>query len=70
MSGLDIALLDALTAPAPRLPEIERWLLDEVWGDAAFEACARSPAHRYTLTGCGPSVGTIVAVQKHFISIT
>ncbi len=44
MSGLDSTLLDALTAPVPRLPAIERWLLDEVWSDVAFDACSRSPA--------------------------
>ncbi len=32
------ALLARLTQPGPRLPWLERWLLDEVWSRARFEA--------------------------------
>ena len=50
MAALDAALLAQLTAPAPRLPQLERWLLDEVWGASAFERAGRSPKD-YLLAG-------------------
>jgi len=42
-AGLNRGLLEQLTRPGARLPELERWLLDEVWTQAAFEASGRSP---------------------------
>lgn len=50
MAALDTELLDQLTAPAPRLPQLERWLLDEVWSRAAFERTGCSPKD-YLLAG-------------------
>jgi hypothetical protein len=50
MAVLDSALLESLTAPAPRLPEIERWLLEDVWSRSSFEAAASSPKD-YLVTG-------------------
>ena len=50
MAVLDATLLDQLTAPLPRLPQLERWLLNEIWGQAAYEHAGRSPKD-YLLTG-------------------
>lgn len=50
MAALDVSLLTQLTAPAPRLPQLERWLLDEVWSASAFERAGRSPKD-YLLAG-------------------
>lgn len=50
MAALDASLLAQLTTPAPRVPQIERWLLDEVWSEAAFESAGRSPKD-YLLAG-------------------
>lgn len=49
-AALDRDLLDHLTRPGTRLPELERWLLDEVWTQAAFESAGRSP-QTYLLRG-------------------
>jgi len=50
VAALDASLLAQLTAPAPRLPQLERWLLDEVWSEQAFEQTGRSPKD-YLLAG-------------------
>lgn len=50
MAALNASLLDQLTAPAPRLPQLERWLLDEIWNASAFERAGRSPKD-YLLAG-------------------
>lgn len=50
MAALDVSLLTQLTAPAPRLPPLERWLLDELWSPAAFARAGRSPKD-YLLAG-------------------
>ncbi len=42
-AALNRDLLEQVTRPGPRLPELERWLLNEVWTQAAFEASGRSP---------------------------
>lgn len=50
MAALDAPLLAQLTAPAPRLPQLEKWLLDEVWSSGAFARAGRSPKD-YLLSG-------------------
>jgi hypothetical protein len=40
---LDRAILERLTRPEPRLPGLERWLLDEVWTEAALSSANGSP---------------------------
>jgi hypothetical protein len=50
VTGLDVALLDRLTAAAPRLPELARWLIDEVWNAQSFDRASGSPKH-YLLSG-------------------
>lgn len=50
MPALDVSLLAELTAPTARVPQVERWLLDEVWSEAAFEKAGRSPKD-YLLDG-------------------
>ena len=50
MAALDVSLLAELTASVARLPQVERWLLDEVWNEAAFEKAGRSPKD-YLLAG-------------------
>ncbi len=47
---LDRRLLERLTRPGHRLPDIEKWLLGEVWSPAALEASANSP-QEYLLRG-------------------
>lgn len=42
-AALDRELLDHLSRPGARMPELERWLLDEVWTQAAFESVGKSP---------------------------
>ncbi len=42
-AGLDRLLIDRLTRPGPRLPDIEQWLLNEVWTADAFRAAGNSP---------------------------
>lgn len=42
-AALDRELLDRLTRPGARLPELERWLLNDVWTQAAFESTGKSP---------------------------
>lgn len=42
-AALDRELLDRLTRPGARLPQLERWLLDEVWTQTAFESAGKSP---------------------------
>lgn len=50
MAALDASLLAELTAPVARVPQLERWLLDEVWGASAFDNAGRSPKD-YLLAG-------------------
>src|SRR5712691_10547635 len=50
MASLDAALLAQMTAPAPRLPQLERWLTDQIWSASAFERAGRSPK-AYLLAG-------------------
>ena len=50
MSALDSSLLLALTAPEPRLPSLEAWLMDKVWSDEAFSRAGQSPKD-YLLAG-------------------
>ena len=50
MSALDRHLLDQLTRPSPRLPEIENWLLNHVWTVDRFNECGSSPS-RYLKSG-------------------
>ncbi|MGC2519175.1 MAG: hypothetical protein WA373_08725 [Burkholderiales bacterium] len=50
MAALDAALLAQMTAPAPRLPQLERWLMDQIWSASAFERAGRSPKS-YLLAG-------------------
>lgn len=50
MSALSATLLAQLTSPAPRLPQLERWLMDEIWSASAFERSGRSPK-AYLLAG-------------------
>lgn len=50
MAALDAALLAQMTAPTPRLPQLERWLMDQVWSASAFERASRSPK-AYLLAG-------------------
>jgi hypothetical protein len=50
MTALDASLLAQLTAPLPRVPGLERWLLQDVWSEAAFERAGRSPKD-YLLAG-------------------
>lgn len=50
MAALDVSLLAQLTAPQPRVPQLERWLLEDVWSEAAFERSGRSPKD-YLLAG-------------------
>ena len=44
MSALDRDLLDQLTRPGPRLPEIEDWLMNAVWTTDRFNECGSSPS--------------------------
>ncbi|NVM22709.1 MAG: hypothetical protein HWN68_13130 [Desulfobacterales bacterium] len=44
MSTLDRELLDKLTQPCPRLPEIEDWLLNHVWTPDRFAECGSLPS--------------------------
>lgn len=48
--ALDRTLLERLTRPEPRLPGLERWLLEEVWSEQAFRAASGSPMN-YLLVG-------------------
>jgi hypothetical protein len=50
MLGLNAALLSELTRPGPRLPQIERWLLEDVWNASELEQAAGSPKE-YLLAG-------------------
>lgn len=50
MSGLGRDLLDQLTQPGSRLPEIEDWLLNAVWTVDRFNECGSSPS-RYLKSG-------------------
>ncbi|MGQ0652826.1 MAG: hypothetical protein ACT4P4_11260 [Betaproteobacteria bacterium] len=50
MTALNASLLAQLTAPQPRIPQLERWLLHDVWSEAAFESAGRSPKD-YLLAG-------------------
>lgn len=47
---LDRGLLEQLTRPQPRLPVLERWLLEDVWTEQAFRAAGGSPKE-YLLLG-------------------
>ena len=44
MTGLNKNNLDTLTLPGPRLPELERWLRNDVWTSERFVNCASSPS--------------------------
>lgn len=48
--ALDRALLDQLTRPEPRLPTLERWLVDDVWTEQAFRTAGNSPKD-YLISG-------------------
>jgi len=50
MPALDASLLAQLTEPAPRLPQIERWLMEDVWSASALARAERSPKD-YLLAG-------------------
>ncbi len=50
MSGIDKNLLDKLTRPGPRLPEIEDWLCNTIWTCDRFAGCGSSPS-RYLQSG-------------------
>jgi hypothetical protein len=50
MRALDRDILDQLTRPGPRLPEIEDWLLNAVWTTDRFNECGSSPS-RYLKSG-------------------
>ena len=36
--------LDLMTMPGPRLPELEEWLIKEVWTRDRFQGCKSSPS--------------------------
>jgi hypothetical protein len=40
---LDRDLIDRLTQPGPRLPSLEKWLMNEVWSQKAFADSDNSP---------------------------
>jgi hypothetical protein len=47
---IDRALLEQLSRPEPRLPALERWLLEEVWSERALHDVRASPRD-YLLLG-------------------
>ncbi len=50
MTALDASLLAQLTTPAPRLPQLEQWLMHDIWSVSALRRAGGSPQD-YLLAG-------------------